>query len=195
MADALNAARNPERRVSVWRPLELSLDDFAPDTGSPNGYIARVQTRGVVTEPHLVEGSFHLDTFRADGKPAAREASYVFSADRRNQWYLRDAEDAVADNLWDIFIDRATSVTHSGPVEIALPAPRFLVFDGIRLGLRRATFEIELRKQEFVIEVDMRKHAIAYENVLTGQVSMVPLPRAGRLELMRNAEESTDAGA
>ena len=188
--DALDAARNPVRRLSLWTPRKLTLDDFAPDEDSPDGYIARVSTRVVVTEPRLVEGSFVLDTFRADGKPKGHELAYSFSANDRATWYLRDEQDNIAENLWDVFVKRATSAAQSGVIEIIPPEPRFVVLGGTRLGVRRIAFQIEVRRHEQAIEVDLLKRAIAYENALTGGVSIVPLGQVGHLDLLAKVPKS-----
>lgn len=174
---AIDAARNPERRLSLWQPRRLTLDDFAPDKNSSNGYIARVSTSVVITEPRFVEGSLHLDTVRADGNVEGRELTFNFSFSQRSQWYLRDDRDNILENLWDIFVERAQSAAQSGSIEIAAAERRFLVLDGVRLDFRRMCFEIDVLKHESTIEVDLLERAIGYQNVVTGKLSIVPLSR------------------
>jgi hypothetical protein len=185
--DAVDAARNPVRRVSLWTTRPLILDDFGPDEASPDGYIARVRTKVVITEPHFVEGSLVLNTFRADGRAEGREIAYSFSAQDRLLWYLRDQQDAIVENLWDLFVQRATSAEQSGLIEIIPKEPRFVVLEGIRLGVRRVAFHIELRREERIIDVDLLKRAVAYQNVLTAAVSIVPLPQVDVLQYASRA--------
>jgi hypothetical protein len=183
-----------QKADSRWTPSHLTLDDFAPDKDSPSGYIARVQTHLIVTEPHFVEGSFVLDTFRASGNPEGREIAYAFSAEVRSRWYLRDEQDGIAENLWDVFVDRATSAKQSGVIEIIPSEARFVVLEGVRLGVRRVAFEVEIRRHERTIEVDLLKRAIAYENALTGKVTIVPLPQVGQLKVLAGRPKTRSSG-
>jgi hypothetical protein len=192
---AIDAARNAERRLSLWQPRPLTLEDFAPDENARSGYIARVETRAIITEPRFVEGSLRLDAVRADGKTEGRELEFAFSFAHRSQWYLRDERDNVFENLWDVFVARAESARLSGVVEIASLGTRFLVLDGVRLIFRKMTFEIDLRKHEFTIEVDLLKRAIGYQNVVTGKLSIVPLSRIEGAHLLLGAASPSSDGA
>ncbi|MGH8474153.1 MAG: restriction endonuclease [Methylococcales bacterium] len=193
-AGAIEAAKNPERRVSLWRPRRLTRDDFGPDENSPNGYIARVQTSVQITWPRFVDGSLELDLICVDGQREEKEQSYRFQASTRKQWYLRDEHDNITENLWDLFIARAQSAEQSGVVEIVLAERRIVVLGGIQFHLRRVRFEIEILKHELMVDVDMLKRAIGYQNVVTGKVSIVPLPQVRHAYLLSEAVTANATG-
>ena len=172
---AMDAARNVERRVSLWKPRPLTIQDFGPDADSPDGYIARVEARVVVATPRLVEGSFKLDISRADGLPGSEQLSRVFCFATRDQWYLRDDQDNVVENLWDLFVARGQAA-QSRNVEVAPREARFLVLDGVRMRFNRMAFVVQADQHEIHFDVDLLASAFGYENVLTGKVQVVPLP-------------------
>lgn len=181
---AIDAAKNPDRRLTLWKPRALTRDDFAPDEDAGTGYIARVQTRMVISEPRFVEGSFRLDVVRADGHQSGAELEFEFSAASRNQWYLRDEIDNVTENLWDLFVARGEACKDSGSIDIVPDESRFLVLGGTRFHLRRASFDMLVLKHERMIDIDVLKRAIGYENVVTKQVTIVPLPRVFHAPLL-----------
>jgi hypothetical protein len=164
---AIDAARNLERRISLWRPRQLTVGDFGARAGVPGGFIARVQTRCVFREPRPVEGSFEIDVERADGLSERGELPFIFAHAERKRWYLRNEDDDVTDNLWDIYVARAEACLEAGVVEYIPSERRFLVLGGIRLQLKRFAFEVQVQHHEQLIEVDLVKHAIGYENMVT----------------------------
>lgn len=174
---AIEAAKNVSRRLSLWRPRKLTHEDFGPDERSPHGYISRVQTKGRIRDPQFVEGSLHFGLVRADGTSGGHEIEYTFSADTRKQWYARDELDNISANLWDIFAARVSAAEDSGVIEVPFKEPTFLVFSGVKFRIQRMSFEVVVRIHEFVIDVDMLKRGLAYENVVTGAVRIVPLPQ------------------
>jgi len=157
--------------------VQLTHEDFGPDERSPHGYISRVQTKGRIRDPQFVEGSLHFGLVRADGTSGGHEIEYTFSADTRKQWYARDELDNISANLWDIFAARVSAAEDSGVIEVPFKEPTFLVFSGVKFRIQRMSFEVVVRIHEFVIDVDMLKRGLAYENVVTGAVRIVPLPQ------------------
>jgi Restriction endonuclease len=175
-AGAIEGARNPERRVSLWKPRLLTEADFGPDVESPTGYIARIGVTGTVSVPQLVHETFKLDATRADGMNEGRDVLFNLSFASRDHWYLRDEQDNVVGNLWDMFVVAAESAAGSALHEIVPEEARFLVIDGIRFRLNGLSFGIEVIEHERHVDIDLRDHAIGYENVLTKHVEFVPLP-------------------
>jgi hypothetical protein len=174
-SDSIKAAQNVERRVSLWKPRPLTKADFAPDNKSPNGYIARVLTHLTLATSRLVEGSITLDISRADGPPLGETVAKHFSAATRNLWYLRDEQDNVVENLWDLFVKHGQSA-NTPLVELIPRESRFLMLDGVRMRFNRLTFEIQHNVHEVSFEVNLLEETLAYENVLTGSIQIVPLP-------------------
>ncbi len=183
-ADAINVARNPARRISLWVPRALLSADFNPDARSSTGYIEGVAITGFLWEPRLVKDTFNLDAVRADGIRGKTEHRFVFSASTHNQWYLRDEQDAIVGNLWDQFVSRAVSVEHSSAIQIEPSSPLFLIFDGVRFRVNRLTCKIEVVEHKFDISVDLLKDALGYENVIDKQLRIIPLQGLGRLVRM-----------
>ncbi|MGH8551986.1 MAG: hypothetical protein ACRERS_01705, partial [Methylococcales bacterium] len=135
-----------------------------------------------------------LDLICVDGQREEKEQSYRFPASTRKQWYLRDEHDNITENLWDLFIARAQSAEQSGVVEIVLAERRIVVLGGIQFHLRRVRFEIEILKHELMVDVDMLKRAIGYQNVVTGKVSIVPLPQVRHAYLLSEAVTANATG-
>lgn len=172
---AIDAVRNRERRLSLWRPRQLTLDDFGPDEASEAGYVAGVQVNMDLRSPRYVDETFKLDVDvpKRDGEP--KEVRFSFSYASRNAWYLRNDVDEIVGNLWDQFVEQVESSLESGQVTIAPNGPQFLVLDGTRLAFRGASFDVRVTHYRQVIEVDLLRDAVGYENVLTGEVKVVPL--------------------
>jgi hypothetical protein len=177
-AGAIKAARNVERRISLWKPRLLTDADFAPDNNSPNGYIARVPVRLAFVTPQLVDESFTLDISRADGPPRGEAVTKQFSAATRNLWYLRDAQDNVVENLWDLFVTLGQSAA-SPTVEVVPRDPRFLMLDGVRMRFNRLAFGVRRDLREVAFEINLVERTFAYENAVTGKVQIVPFPMSG----------------
>ncbi len=191
---AVDAARNKERRISLWRPRPLTPDDFAPDEKSTEGYIAHVTIQGELKAPRIIESTFTLDAPRADGKPPTREVQYQFSVDNREQWYLRDSSDNLVGNLVDLVVGRAKELSDSGSAEIVLNNKHFLVLGGVRLVLRRVAFDVEVVTHKFSVEVDLFRDAFGYENILTGDLKIVPLPMFDSFTKSKNARSVLGLG-
>ncbi|MGC4066361.1 MAG: restriction endonuclease [Polyangiaceae bacterium] len=189
---AIDASRNKERRISLWKPRPLTTDDFAPDGDSPDGYLAHICIQGQLRAPRIVEKTFRLEAPRADGKPATRQTSFNFSLASRDQWYLRDTQDNVVDNLWDQVVALAQSAQASGNVEIVPDEPRFFVLQGVRLQLRRVSFDVEVIVHELNGEVNLFKDAFGYVNAITEELKIVPLPMFASIEQQRNARKLLD---
>jgi hypothetical protein len=175
-ADALNCARNPVRRISLWVPRPLTEADFAPDEESPDGYIAAVTFDGTIIEPELVPGTFKLDVERPDGTRGTDRVEFNFSAVTRNQWHLRDETDSIVGNLWDQFVSGVAEMKATSSFEIVPSTPTFLALGGIKVRLNQLTCMIDVHVYETTTTVDVRDHALAYENALTKQILIVPLP-------------------
>jgi hypothetical protein len=175
-AGAIAAAQNLERRVSLWLPKPLSASDLTPGKNSAGLGFSRVLVRGAVKQPRFVDGSFRLDVRRADGRFEGRQLQFVFSAATRMLWYLRDDHDNLIGNLWDLYAERAQAAKESSTISITPDKPSFLVLDGVRLRLNSASFEVAVHEQDFSVDIDLERDAIGYQNVVTGVVTIVPIP-------------------
>ncbi len=174
-ADARLAATDPQRRISLWVPRHLSLDDFGPDEKSPNGYIARFEAQVIATEwrPRTETIEIKLDKVcDLEG----RALRWGFSRHERESWYLRDAADNVVGNLWDLFVESERMVKEPGPFRIVPPAPWYVVLDGVRLRFRFMSFVFDRIEHVRNVSVDLLEQALAYENFVSGELSIVPLP-------------------
>lgn len=173
---AIDAARSSYRRVSLWRPRPLTLDDYGPDEKSPDGYIACVTLSLKILEPILQKDQFDLQITRIDGKSEGRTIGFDFSRETRSTWYLRDGRDAVIGNLWDLFVHAAEKPKGEGTQEVVIPADAHLVLEGVRFKCDSFRFGLMFKAHEVVVDLDITKTAFAYENVATGQRRVVPLP-------------------
>lgn len=170
---AMDAARIPARRVHLWIPRELTLDDFGPDEDSPTGYIARL---GLTTELAVSQPDGHTVKLKlepADGN--MNPISYVLGEEDRDSWYLRDSKDKIVGNLWDRYKKAATTTT-PGPVQIKPERATYLVLEGRRFQFLGLSFEQQVDVITDRLDIDLTKLKFAYQNVLTGQVRQVPLP-------------------
>ena len=172
---AIDLAKNPARRVSLWIARPLTDDDFAPDEKSPAGYIKSVALTMHIRVPHPLTETFRLDVEPASGKREGREIQIVFGAKTRDLYYLRDEQDNVTGNLWDDYLISAEALHESG-VALVLPgAPRFLVVEGRRMRFNSLSMGIGIENVEMPIEIDATHGAYGYENAITGQIKLVPL--------------------
>jgi hypothetical protein len=174
-ADAQRAATDPQRRISLWMPRRLNLDDFGPDESSPEGYIARVEVQGIITEWRPRTETIQLKLEKV-GDLEGRELRWNFSRHVRDSWYLRDAADNVVGNLWDLFVESELVVKEAGPFLIEPPEPRYVVLEGVRLRFRSLSFVFDRIEHIRNISVDLLEESLAYENVVTGEHSIIPLP-------------------
>lgn len=174
--DAIQAAKSVTRRVSLWVPRALTPRDFSADEVSPTGYVSSVSIRGFLNDPRPILETFNLDVEKADGPPEGRGLNFHFSAKTRSQWYLRDAMDNIVGNLWDQFVEQVSTISQSSRLIIQPELPRFLVLDGVRLRLRELSCHIEVRSHRIEVEIDLLKDAMGYENVITREMRIVPLP-------------------
>ncbi len=181
-ADAIDAASDPTRRISLWVPRAFTDDDYAPDDKSPDGYLRSIHTtlRARVLQPVL--DSFSLDVEPASGRYEGVTVEYTFGAETREQYYLRDASDNVVGNLWDEYLKAAKSVRTSSTVRVEFGEPRFLVLNGHRVRFNCLSAKINVATFSLPFETDFSKETFAYENVLTREMRTVPLP-ARRLAL------------
>jgi len=172
---AMVLARRAARRLSLWVPRPLSAKDFGPDDESQTGYISQVAVSVVARAHRPIESSFMLDV-EPVGKRTGRTQEFRSSAANRKSWYLRDEQDNVVENLWDLYTAAATSLDATGVAEVRCSDPRILVLDGVRLWFHSLSMKIEVVEHPIDIAVDVTKSAFGYENVLTGDVRLVPLP-------------------
>ena len=173
---AVDAARAPARRVSLWMPRALTDADFAPNDGSSDGYLRNIGTTFRIRQRRAREGSFVFDVESASGKREGLTLTFTFSAETRDLCYLRDERDNVVGNLWDDFLAAGKQVPVSGPVRVEPTEPRFLVVDRHRVRFKSLTVHIDVVEFEAKDEIDFAKLSFAYENAATGAIKMVPLP-------------------
>ena len=181
---AIHLARKPERRLSLWTPRPLTLEDFAPDGDCPDGYVARVPVEICAISNRIVDGSFKLDAARTDGKNEGRAQRFSFGPSNRDLWFLRDEADNLRENLWDVIAAVVDGAGRAGEHRIEPKERRFLVLDGIRYQFAGAAFEIESHEHRRSLHFDILPNAMGYENAVTGEVTFVPLPHL-RAELGR----------
>jgi hypothetical protein len=170
------AARNPARNISLWLPRALTLDDFAPDAESPDGYIAGVEVNGTIFEPRLAASTFRLEASRADGPPEGKNLQYELSFATRGQWDLLDASGLVIGNLWDEFLKATQPQDTPGPRSYVPSRKTYVIVQDIRLELHGMYFELEVDEHRLSTTVDLLKEAFSYENVLDGTQRIVPYP-------------------
>lgn len=173
---AIDAARAPARRVSLWTPRLLTDDDFAPDERSPNGYLRSIMTTLHMRYPNPREETFVLDVESTSGAREGRTLTFTFSARTRDRYFLRDERDNVVGNLWDEYIAAGERVLVSGPARVEPTEPRFLVLDGHRVRFKVLSVQIDVGEFDLTFETDLAKLGFAYENAVTGRIKMVPLP-------------------
>lgn len=173
-AEARLAAADPQRRISLWLPRRLNLDDFGPDEKSPDGYIARVEAKGIITEWRPRPETIQIKLEKVGD--LRLELHWSFSSNERESWYLRDAADNVVGNLWDRFVESERTVQEPGLFRIEPPEPQYVVLGGVRLRFRFLSFVFDRIEHVRNISVDLLELALAYENVVTGERSIIPLP-------------------
>jgi hypothetical protein len=180
--EAKTLASVPSRRLTLWMPRRLTLEDFAPDgaseiqeDGTRAGYVCSVHMDLVLREPRPKPETMKLEV-EPVGPRTGKTVSHAFSQSTRNDWYLRDEHDRVVGNLWDLYVEAAKQLERSGAVEVVPDDPRFLVLGGVRQRFKSLAVEIEMVNHVREIDVDVREDALAYENAVTGEVKLVPLP-------------------
>lgn len=173
---AIRTATPAHQRVTLWVPRPLTLDDFGPDESSPNGYIAGVNLKGTILEPRLREETFTLDAERAEGEPTGRQVSLQFSAKCRDQWNLFNGQGELVGNVWDLFVQRGNAIRESGTLRIQPDPDRFIVVGGVRMRFNGLSVAVELVHHTLNISVNLPESAIAFENVVSREMLIVPLP-------------------
>jgi hypothetical protein len=181
-SDAIPLAKVPSRRLSLWVPRRLTLDDFGPDEkseaqpdGTQAGYIAGINMRMVVREPRPRTDTWRLEIERVGAK-TGRTVQFQFSSANRDDWYLRNEEDRVVDNLWDRYVEAANALQASGLARVIAEDIQFLVLGGVRHRFKSFAIEVDVKEHVHEVRLDLREDAFGYENVATGEVRVVPLP-------------------
>lgn len=179
--DAIEIAKNPERRLELWQMRELTESDF-------DGYIQKVSIHATLKVPYVPEHTVKFNVATTEDKTAKEPLR--FSIETRDQFYLRDEQDNLRENLWDEFVrfyyENASIDTDILKHKIEFNEPRFLVINGRRLIFKNFSFEIHHRSHTFPIEFDALDHFnLVYENVITRETKLVPA------ELVPLVERST----
>ena len=131
--------------------------------------------RGVITEWRPRPETIQIKLERV-GDLEGRELRWSFSRHVRGSWYLRDAADNVVGNLWDLFVESERTVKEEGPFRIEPSEPQYVVLEGFRFRFRFLSFVFDRIEHIRDISVDLLEIALAYENVVTGEFSIIPIP-------------------
>ncbi|MCR9165968.1 MAG: restriction endonuclease [Nannocystaceae bacterium] len=178
--EALREAKPSARRLSLWTPRPLTLDDYGPDEASPTGYIASVGLNMTFMEQVLKTETLRVNLKRSpsDNK---KVVNCTFSKATREKWFLLNASNEVVGNAWDNFEACISQTLKTGTASFKPDADAFVVIDGVRAQFLEASIEVEMVAHKRNSTVNLLDHAIAYENAVTGEVRTVPLPPSALL--------------
>lgn len=175
-AGAIDAAKDPTRRISLWLPRRFTDADYAPNDDSPNGYLRSIHTTFQVRIPQPDVESLVIDVEPVSERYEGIIVESRFAADTRDRYHLRDESDNVVGNLWDEYIKAGEAVRTSGIAQVEFTEPRFLVLAGRRVRFKRLSVKINVGTFSMESVLDFSKETFAYENAITGAVRSVPLP-------------------